>query len=140
MARPAPSVDGVPELQFENHCKLQTAYLGADMLFAIMDECWRILVPGGWMTVIVPCGRSSRAFQDPTHRRFFMQETFFYFGRPWREANGLSHYRVKCNFSGNVVGSQFVEETLRSADAQRLRHDFYWNTVLDWHAKIQKQP
>ncbi len=62
-----------------------------DRLFAFFDECYRILKPGGRMTVFCPNARSNRAFQDPTHRRFIVAETFLYLHKPWRVANkGIS--------------------------------------------------
>lgn len=122
-----------------NHTRRE--FLGQDMLFAFMDECWRILKPDGWMQIIVPSARSNRAFQDPTHRRFFVQETFFYFWADWRKANGLDHYRVKCNFGAeSVVGTMPGEEALRSVAAQQERHQHFWNTTYDWHARMKKLP
>lgn len=115
-------------------------YLGADMLFAFMDECYRILKPDCWMNVVVPSGRSNRAFWDPTHRRFFMQETFLYFAREWRKINGLDHYRVNCNFFVDVGHSLPQDEGMRSAEAQAQRFHNYWNVTVDWIAKMKKSP
>jgi hypothetical protein len=114
--------------------------LGKDMLFAFMDECHRIMKPEAWMHVVVPSGRSSRAFWDPTHRRFFMQETFLYFAAEWRRINGLSHYRTKCNFGVDVGQTIPNEEALRSPEAQQIRFQHYWNVTVDWVAKLKKQP
>ena len=116
------------------------AFLGQDMLFAFMDECYRILKPDCWMHIVVPSGRSNRAFWDPTHRRFFMQETFLYFAREWRKMNGLEHYRVKCNFGVDVTHSLPQEEGLKSAEAQAARFQTLWNVTVDWHAKLKKLP
>lgn len=116
------------------------SFLGQDMLFAFMDECYRILKPDAWMHVVVPSGRSSRAFWDPTHRRFFMQETFLYFAAEWRKINGLNHYRTKCNFGVDVGQSMPTEETLFSPDAQATRFKHYWNVTVDWIAKLKKLP
>src|SRR5271166_1941305 len=104
-----------------NICSDGADYVGQDMLFAFMDECYRILKPECWMHVVVPSGRSNRAFQDPTHRRFFMQETFLYFAREWRKLNGLDHYRVACNFGVDISHSMPQEEGLRSAPTQQDR-------------------
>jgi hypothetical protein len=115
-------------------------FVGQDMLFAFFDESYRILVPDGWMTVIVPSGRSSRAFMDPTHRRFLMQETFLYLAAEWRKINSLQHYRVNCNFACDVGHSMPQEEGARSQDAQAMRVMHYWNTTVDWIAKLKKLP
>jgi len=115
-------------------------FLGQDMLFAVMDECWRVMKPDAWMTIVVPSGRSNRAFWDPTHRRFFMQETFLYFAAEWRKMNALDHYRVSCNFGVDVGHTLPQEEMLRSAEAQAERFQHYWNTTYDWIAKLKKLP
>jgi hypothetical protein len=115
-------------------------YIGADMLFAFMDECYRILKPECWMHIVVPSGRSNRAFWDPTHRRFFMQETFLYFAAEWRKINGLTHYRVNCNFGVDVTHSMPQEEGLRSSDAQAARFHTCWNVTVDWIARLKKLP
>lgn len=118
-----PCLDGHPEAK--------------DALFKFFDECWRILVPGGWMEVICPSVRSERAFQDPTHRRFISQATFAYLWAEWRKAQGLDHYRVDCDFSGNVNFS--VDGDLAAkhpeAQAQPLKTD--WNVIHDWIVKLQ---
>jgi predicted SAM-dependent methyltransferase len=115
-------------------------YVGADMFFAFMDECYRILKPDCWMHIIVPSGRSNRAFWDPTHRRFFMQETFLYLAHDWRKMNGLQHYRIGCNFGVDVTHSLPQEESLRSAEVQSMRFHHYWNVTIDWMAKLKKLP
>ena len=109
------------------------------MLFAFMDECWRIMKVGAWMNVVVPSGRSDRAFWDPTHRRFLMQVTFLYFAEGWRIINGLEHYRVSCNFGADVGHTQPQEEGLRAPEVQAERLRTLWNVTADWIAKMQKQ-
>lgn len=111
-------------------------FLGKDFLFAFMDECFRILKPGGKMHVVVPNARCDRAFQDPTHRRFFVEYTFGYFLADWRKANLLDHYRVKCNFNSNVVPIIPIELSLLNPEAQARRFRENWNTVLDWSATL----
>lgn len=115
-------------------------YLGADMLFAFMDECYRIMKVDAWMHVIVPSGRSNRAFWDPTHRRFFMQETFLYFSAEWRKIQSLDHYRINANFGVECNHSLPQEEGLRSAEVQAQRFHNFWNVTVDWIAKLKKLP
>jgi cyclopropane fatty-acyl-phospholipid synthase-like methyltransferase len=107
---------------------------GKDLLFAFFDECYRILKPKGVMTVICPNARSNRAFQDPTHRRFIVAETFLYFNKEWRVMNKLDHYHVKCDFSTKVVPIVTPEvQKCEPQEQSRLIHH-YWNFVLDWQA------
>jgi predicted SAM-dependent methyltransferase len=135
------NVLGAP-VAFPRHSRdrITAQFLGADMLFAFMDECYRILKPDCWMHVVVPSGRSNRAFWDPTHRRFFMQETFLYFARDWRKMQGLDHYRIACNFGVEVTHSMPQEEGLKSNEAQSARFSTLWNVTVDWHAKLKKLP
>lgn len=127
-------------LSIDEHRMACEHFVGQDMLFAFMDECYRILKPDAWMTAIVPSGRSNRAFWDPTHRRFFMQETFLYFAAEWRKINKLDHYRVSCNFALDVGHTLPQEESLRSAEAQAQRFHTCWNVTVDWIAKLKKLP
>jgi predicted SAM-dependent methyltransferase len=140
-AKETVSFDVVLDGALDRHCvQGSRRFLGQDMLFAFMDECYRILKVDGWMQIIVPSGRSSRAFWDPTHRRFFMQETFLYFNADWRKQNGLHHYRVKAHFGLDVNHSLPQEETMRSPEAQATRFLHYWNVTVDWIAKLKKLP
>lgn len=112
-------------------------YVGKDFLFAFMDECWRILRPDGAMSVIVPNARCDRAFQDPTHRRFFVEWTFAYFTKSWRDANKLDHYRVKCNFESSVNPIIPTDLAALHPEAQQRRFRENWNTVLDWTVMLR---
>lgn len=67
----------------------------------LMDECYRVLKPGGFMRIIVPCFPSYAAVQDPDHKRYFMEgvwETFC--GAPdnshWMESFSVPY--TKCRF------------------------------------------
>ena len=45
----------------------------------LMNECRRVLKPRGLLRIFVPIVPFTQAFADPTHVRFFTQETFDYF-------------------------------------------------------------
>lgn len=116
-----------------------------DLFFAFFDECWRILKPGGLFTLVLPALRSNRAFQDPTHRRFIPSETFLYLHQPWRAANRLDHYGVKCNFVAPVGdgipavdGQVPMEEGVRAPEVQAVRFNTLWNTVADWVVRMKR--
>lgn len=112
-------------------------FVGQDMFLAFFDECHRILVPDGAMKVIVPCGRSNRAFQDPTHRRFLMQESFLYLNAEWRRINKLDHYRARCNFGASANPTIPVEMTLLHPEAWNRRFNESWNVVIDWMVDLK---
>lgn len=45
----------------------------------VMEELYRILKPGGIIIAKVPYYSSSGAFQDPTHKHFFAEDTAKYY-------------------------------------------------------------
>jgi SAM-dependent methyltransferase len=45
----------------------------------VMNEIWRVCKPGGTVEITVPLFPSQKAVSDPTHRRYFTEETFAYF-------------------------------------------------------------
>ncbi|MBF0556598.1 MAG: hypothetical protein HQK96_18930, partial [Nitrospirae bacterium] len=108
-----------------------------DTLFAFFDECYRILKPDGIITIITPCARSNRGFQDPTHRRFIVSETFLYMSEEWRKINKLDHYNVSCNFGISVNHSMPTEIGLLHPEAQTRRFNENWNTIYDWMATLK---
>ena len=67
----------------------------------LMNDMWRVLVPGGIMKHVVPHHSSPYAWGDPTHVRAFSEVSFQYFcqredGTPFVEK--FSDYGIVCNF------------------------------------------
>jgi predicted SAM-dependent methyltransferase len=110
---------------------------GVDLMFRFFDECHRIIVPDGWMTCVVPNGRSNRGFQDPTHRRFFVAETFLYLAAEWRKMNKLDHYGVKSDWAVNAVPTVPNEFNALAPEVQQRRMNHEWNVVIDWVAQLR---
>lgn len=46
-----------------------------------MEEIHRVTTPGAKITIKVPHYKHANAYKDPTHVRFFTEETFDYFGK-----------------------------------------------------------
>lgn len=112
---------------------------GKDALFCFFDECYRILKPGKSLIIFCPNARCNRAFQDPTHRRFIVGETFLYMNKEWRDANKLSHYNVLCDFGIQVDPLIPIELSLLHPEAQHRRMNENWNTIADWKATLIKK-
>jgi hypothetical protein len=120
--------------------------IGKDFLFAFMDECFRILKRGArgieadkietpspyTLKIIVPNARSNRGFQDPTHRRFFVAETFLYFWKGWREVQKLDHYNVSCDFRPNIGHSMGSDLALLADEVRAVKFNESWNVIADW--------
>jgi len=103
-----------------------------DLFFKFFDEVYRILKPGGLAQIITPNARNNRAFQDPTHRRFIVAETFFYLFSNFRKINKLDHYNVVCDFDGNVGHTVDNEFNVRDPEVQQRQLKYDWNVVHDW--------
>lgn len=130
--RPGPSGETV----YEN-CPTDPA--ARDLLCRFMDEAYRVLIPGGKFTVIVPSGRSDRSWQDPTHRRAFFPTSLSYFSKRWREANRLGHYLCSCDFEGPWQNIFPIELTTLCPEAQAKRLHEGWNTTIDFRADFISQ-
>lgn len=111
-----------------------------DALFAFFDECYRILVPDGWLHLQWPAHSSNRAFQDPTHRRFIPMETMMYLDANWRKANRLDHYNVECHFEGKCNPQISVALVHRHPEVVSNHITRYWNSMVDYEAHMQKRP
>lgn len=114
---------------------------GKDMLFAFMDEVWRILKPGGTFEVRHPHLQSERAFQDPTHRRFLPAATWAYMSADWRKANGLDHYNVDCDFEiVTIMGDGIADRIIhRAHDVQMEMAVTQWHCFADTVAILKRR-
>lgn len=102
------------------------------------DECWRILAPGGTMTIVAPYYSSMRAWQDPTHRRAISEASFLYLNKPWRQQNGLDHYPVACDFDFSYGYAMTPDWAMRSEETRAFAIRHYNNVVNDIHVTLTK--
>jgi SAM-dependent methyltransferase len=114
----------------------------------LMSECWRILIPGGKMTVIVPYWASPRSIQDPTHEwPPISEESFLYYNKAWREANKLNHYLAKTLSNGCAMpdfdftyGYLLDQETAqRNQESQAFYIKHYVRSVSDLQVNLVKR-
>jgi SAM-dependent methyltransferase len=69
-----------------------------DDIVKIMEEIYRVCRAGAIIKIKVPYFKSIGAFKDPTHRRFFTEETFYYFSRDKMRERNLPDYNIRANF------------------------------------------
>jgi len=69
-------------------------------LIAFMEEIYRVCKPGALVYIKVPYFTSRGAFGDPTHVRFFTEETFLYFQHS-------VPYGIKANFQIHGVNYKY---------------------------------
>ncbi|MBS4095490.1 MAG: glycosyltransferase [Sulfuricella sp.] len=70
----------------------------------VMNEIYRVLVPGGWLISRTPSTEGRGAFQDPSHASFWNPNSFWYYTR--REQAGYLR-GVTCRFQANRVWQAF---------------------------------
>ncbi len=69
----------------EAHASHFVEHLTATERIVFMNELYRVLVPGGTCSIIVPHWASNRAYGDPTHQWPPVAEMWFYYlNREWR--------------------------------------------------------
>lgn len=63
------------------------------------NELYRVMVPGGQCTLIIPHWASTRYYGDPTHKEPFSEMGFFYLDPNWRKVNA-PHADIEHNPNG----------------------------------------
>lgn len=99
-----------------------------DGFIPLMDECHRVLKPGGVLRIIVPLFPSRTAVEDPDHKRYFMAGTFETFcgaenGSHWHESFSVPY--TACRFEKvhqDITGRMETwEDEWGPEDARELR-------------------
>lgn len=119
-----------------------------------MEECHRILISPqkdefgnttkqGKMRLIHPYGKSTRFFQDFTHKwPPLVEASYLYFNKGWRDANKLTHgyYNLKCDFDFSINYS-IADPTMaqRSQEVQTFWLAKYWDVVADIIVDLTKR-
>jgi len=109
-----------------------------DSLIKFMDECYRILKPGGKLTILTPYYSSMRAVQDPTHTRSMCEASFLYFNRQWRIDNKLDHYNIMCDFDFNYGYNVNNAWMPRSEESRNFAFLHYNNVITDIQVVLTK--
>jgi predicted SAM-dependent methyltransferase len=131
-------IEHIPDVEVEADGTTAEWGEGQDALLRFFDECYRVLIPDGWLFLQWPSLRSNRAFQDPTHRRFIPEATMGYLDRDWRVSQKLDHYNVKCHFKAFDVGHTYDSSIHARHDQVRERFvQNYWNGSIDFCAKLK---
>jgi glycosyltransferase involved in cell wall biosynthesis len=93
------------------HCADSSCRHGADggpmCVVGLMNEIYRVLVPGGWLLSKTPSSDGRGAFQDPTHCSFWNPNSFWYYTRE-EQAKYVSG--LKCKYQANRVWQTFPTE------------------------------
>lgn len=85
----------------------------------MMEELWRVTMPGGVVHIQVPYYNSAGAFQDPTHVRFFTERTFDYFTVDG--TTELSHYNYYSHARFEIEKLDFHQRPLLKKLPRRIQ-------------------
>lgn len=109
---------------------------GVDGWWIFFNELWRVCEGGALCTFVHPYAKHHRAFQDPTHTRFLVEQTWAYLDENWRVEQKLDHYDARCNFvvkSCQGLGNDQVPQRAKIDDEWRTRH---WDVLPDLRVEI----
>jgi len=86
----------------------------------IINEIYRVLVPGGWLLSITPSTDGRGAFQDPTHVSYYNENSFLYYTRKTMQdyVNAL-----KCKFQAARLFTAYPSDHHRSMDISYVYAD-----------------
>jgi len=84
--------DSVDEILADNFFE----HLSNDDWIYVLNECHRILKPGGTIKLLVPPYTHSNAYSDPSHKSFWATGSFSYITgkRPRNSSIGLKHWDI----------------------------------------------
>jgi hypothetical protein len=105
-----------------------------------MDECYRILVDDGKMTVIVPYWNSWRAYYD-TRLEWppFSEQSFLVYNKAWREAN-MKDVELLCDFDFSYGYAWEPETVSRNDESRAFWTKHYTNSVDALQLTLTKRP
>jgi hypothetical protein len=111
-----------------------------------VNELYRVLVPGGTCTVIVPHWASCRAYGDFTHQWPPVSEFWFYYlSKEWRAGNAphndVAHvpHGLSCDFEATWGYSMRQDLHARNQDFQQAALQNYKEAAQDIIATLKKR-
>jgi SAM-dependent methyltransferase len=111
-----------------------------------VNELYRVLVPGGKTTIVVPHWASCRAYGDPTHKWPPVSEFWFYYLlKDWRMANAphtdITHAPdgFSCNFEAAWGYALHPQLESRNQDMKSFAQQFYKEAAQDMIATLTKK-
>lgn len=109
-------------------------------LQSFVEECYRIMMPKGLLTITAPYYTSIRATQDFTHVRSINELTFQYFSQEWLKNMKLDHYNIACDFETLSTVLFFNPEWEgRAEEAKQWAAKHYWNVVNDIQVLLRRK-
>jgi ubiquinone/menaquinone biosynthesis C-methylase UbiE len=108
-----------------------------------LNEVYRVLIPGGKISIITPYWASNRAYGDFTHADKPVSEMFYYYvSKAWREVNAPDNdiewnpKGYSCDFDATWGYSMHPEIMAKNQQAQTFALTFYKEAAQDLHASL----
>jgi len=109
-----------------------------DDVIKIMEEIYRVCKKGAIVKIKVPYFKSIGAFKDPTHKKFFTEETFYYFSKKERKKRGLPDYSIKANFEIIKISYLWSSTWLRFLPFKKCFFmKYFWNIVRTLYIELK---
>lgn len=67
-------------------------------IIPLMNDCYKLMAPGALFEISVPHKDSWEAYADPTHVRFFVEQSFLYFAKDSPFAKEQEEYAITARF------------------------------------------
>jgi SAM-dependent methyltransferase len=69
-----------------------------DTIIPLMNDCYDALKPGGLLEISTPKGGTDPFWQDPTHKKGYVKESFLYFCKDSPFSNEQKEYGITARF------------------------------------------
>jgi SAM-dependent methyltransferase len=111
-----------------------------DDVVGVMEECHRLLRPGGRLRILVPYGKTDWALQDPTHKHYFTERSMNYF-----TGDGAYNYYTTARF--NLVearlfcdSTNWMHKVRNLIPGKGVLRYFLWNIYDGIYFELEKLP
>ena len=70
-----------------------------DTIIPLMNDCYQVMKEGAMMEISTPKGGTDAFWQDPTHKKGYVWETFLYFMKDSQFPEAQEEYGITARFS-----------------------------------------
>mgnify|MGYP001562149018 FL=1 len=104
-----------------------------------MEEIYRVCKKDAKVTITVPYLKSTAAFKDPTHKRFFSERTFEYFDKSFTGNSLLPDYDLKCNLKIERISYKYYNPSGIRALLfnNRFFIRFFWDIIKTFTVELR---
>lgn len=95
------------------------------------NECYRILIPDGKLTLAFPHWCSNRYYGDPTHKEPFSEMGFYYLDKDWRAKEAPHTDMYRCHFNCTWGYALHPSLGIRNAEYQQHAMTFWKEACSD---------